>query len=61
KQGVTDADVFCNVLLEKYHVALVSGGSFGLDGSVRFSYANSMQNLIEGSRRFAEFLSSLEG
>lgn len=60
KQGINDADQFCDVLLDKYHVALVSGGSFGLEGSVRFSYANSIQNLIEGSRRFAEFLKSLE-
>lgn len=59
KLGITDADKFCEVLLEKYHVALVAGGSFGLEGSVRFSYANSMQNLIEGAKRFAAFLKEL--
>lgn len=59
--GISNADEFCNVLLEKHHVALVAGGSFGLEGSVRFSYANSMQNLIEGARRFGAFLAELKG
>ncbi len=59
KLGISDADKFCEVLLEKHHVALVAGGSFGLEGSVRFSYANSMQNLIEGAKRFTAFLKEL--
>ncbi|HNX37094.1 MAG TPA: pyridoxal phosphate-dependent aminotransferase [Candidatus Cloacimonadota bacterium] len=59
KLGIKDTDRFCDILLEKHHVALVAGGSFGIEGSVRFSYANSMQNLIEGASRFAAFLSEL--
>lgn len=61
KLGIKDCDRFCEVLLEKYHVALVSGGSFGIEGSVRFSYANSMKNLTDGAARFAEFLKELKG
>lgn len=59
KMGVTDGDQFCTILLEKYHVALVSGASFGIANNVRFSYANSMENLQKGITRFAQFLSDL--
>jgi aspartate aminotransferase len=58
-QGITDGDQFCQVLLEKHHVALVSGASFGIPSNVRFSYANSMENLQKGVTRFAQFLSEL--
>ena len=58
-QGVNTADKFCDLLLEQAHVALVSGSSFGLDGTVRFSYANSMANIQAGVSRFAEFLKQL--
>jgi len=57
--GIHNADDFCDRLLEKYHVALVAGGSFGLEGTVRFSYANSIENLYEGVKRFANFLAEL--
>jgi aspartate aminotransferase len=57
--GINTADQFCDVLLEKYHVALVAGGSFGMEGTVRFSYANSIDNLREGVKRFAAFLAEL--
>lgn len=57
--GIDNADKFCDVLLEKYHVALVAGGSFGMEGTVRFSYANSLENLREGIKRFATCLAEL--
>jgi aspartate aminotransferase len=57
--GIINTDQFCDKLLEKYHVAVVSGSSFGIEGYVRFSYANSMENLIKGATRFAEFLKEL--
>lgn len=57
--GIANADQFCDVLLEKYHVALVSGGSFGMEGTVRFSYANSIDNIREGVKRFASYLDEL--
>ena len=46
-------------LLEKCHIAAVGGDSFGMDDIVRFSYAVSMENLIEGVRRFKEGLKQL--
>jgi len=57
--GIDSADKFCDILLEKYHVALVAGGSFGMEGTVRFSYANSIENIKEGVRRFAAFLAEM--
>ena len=60
KAGIKDAYEFCDQLLEKHHVALVAGGAFGQDGTVRFSYANSMDNITEGVRRFAGFLNEIK-
>lgn len=57
--GISNADEFCDLLLEKYYVALVAGGSFGMEGTVRFSYANSIQNIEEGVRRFALLLKEI--
>ncbi len=57
--GITNTDQFCDKLLEKHYVALVSGSSFGIEGFVRFSYANSLENLTKGAKRFAEFLQEL--
>ena len=59
KLGIDSSDKFCEVLLERHHVAVVAGSSFGLDSSVRFSYANSMENLRKGVTRFAAFLGEL--
>lgn len=60
KQYINDCDQFCEILLEKHYVALVSGTSFGLDTNVRFSYANSMENLEKGVKRFGAFLEELK-
>ncbi|HOQ83425.1 MAG TPA: pyridoxal phosphate-dependent aminotransferase [Candidatus Syntrophosphaera thermopropionivorans] len=60
KQNINDCDKFCEILLEKHYVALVSGTSFGLDTNVRFSYANSMENLEKGVKRFGAFLEELK-
>jgi len=57
--GIKNTDQFCDKLLEKHHVALVSGSAFGIEGFVRFSYANSMENLTKGAQRFAAFLQEL--
>lgn len=59
KEGVSNADQFCEKLLDRHHVALVAGGSFGMEGTVRFSYANSIANIEEGIRRFARFLGEI--
>lgn len=58
-KGIKDSIAFCDELLDKYHVALVAGSSFGMEGTVRFSYANSMENIIEGVNRFATYLKEL--
>lgn len=57
--GISNTDDFCATLLEKHHVALVSGSAFGIEGFVRFSYANSMENLTKGAERFAAYLQEL--
>ncbi len=49
----------CLYLLEKYHIAVVPGNSFGAENYIRFSYANSMQNLEKGIKRFKAGLSNL--
>lgn len=43
-------------LLETSHVATVPGVAFGMEGFVRLSYANSMDNIKEGLKRIAEFV-----
>lgn len=58
-KGIKNSMQFCDALLEKYHVALVAGEAFGMPGTVRFSYANSMENIIEGVNRFAKYLKEL--
>ncbi len=58
-QNIKTSDDFCAKLLDKYYVALVSGNSFGMEGTVRFSYANSIENIKEGLNRFASFLAEL--
>ena len=57
--GIKKSSQFCDMLLEKYHVAMVDGGSFGVKGTVRFSYANSMENINKGVARFTEFLKEI--
>jgi aspartate/methionine/tyrosine aminotransferase len=47
-----------DALLEQAGVACLSGTAFGAygEGYIRFSYANSMQNLMEAVRRVGKFL-----
>jgi aspartate aminotransferase len=47
-----------DALLEQTGVACLSGTSFGAygEGFIRFSYANSMENLMEATRRIGAFL-----
>ncbi len=55
--GVPDSIAFCKLLLEECHVATVPGSAFGMEGHLRLSYANSMENLQKGCGRIREFLS----
>ncbi|WXR61506.1 pyridoxal phosphate-dependent aminotransferase [Peptostreptococcaceae bacterium AGR-M142] len=47
---------FANELLEKSNVAVVPGIAFGDDDFIRLSYANSMENIVEGIKRIENFL-----
>ncbi len=55
KKVDTSSDL-ATYLLEDAHIALVPGGAFGAEGFLRMSYANSMENIQEGIKRFREAL-----
>lgn len=48
---ITNAMELAAFLLEKAHVAVVPGEAFHAQAKLRFSYANSMENLAEGLKR----------
>ena len=55
--GLTSLE-FATQLLEKEHVAVVPGSAFTAygEGYIRISYANSMENIIEGMNRMTQFI-----
>lgn len=59
KHGIEDSIELCSYLIGKYHIALVPGLAFGVDGFVRFSFATSMENIIEGVNRLKAGLLAL--
>jgi len=50
---------FADRLLSKHHVAVVPGVAFGNDGTIRFSYATSLDIIKKGLDRFEEFCKTL--
>ena len=60
KLGMTGQE-FAPLLLENAKVALVPGDVFGTAGdhSVRMSFANSYENVVEGCKRLKEFVEKL--
>jgi len=60
KKRIRNSVKFCEFILKNYLVALVPGSAFGAENHVRFSYANSMENLIEGMKRFKQALKDME-
>jgi len=56
---ITGSVKLCEYLLQNFHLAVVPGAAFGVDDYVRFSYANSMDNIREGLVRFARGLAAL--
>lgn len=56
---VNNGEDFCLYLLEKAHVAMVPGGSFGNPNCVRMSYATSSDKLTEGLERMRVALAEL--
>ncbi|MBC8385648.1 MAG: pyridoxal phosphate-dependent aminotransferase [Candidatus Cloacimonetes bacterium] len=59
KKGIGNSVDLCKYLLEENHIAIVPGSAFGVDNYVRFSYANSIENIEEGVKRFEDGLESL--
>lgn len=58
KRFTDDSYAFCLDALERSHVAFAPGTDFGSNGQgyVRFSYANSIENLREGADRLEQYL-----
>ena len=52
--GMT-SEAFCEELLEKVHVAVIPGKSFGSDKHVRFSFASSEKDIEDGMRRIIDW------
>jgi len=57
---IKDANDMAMYLLQKGHVATVSGDAFGCPGCLRFSYATSDENLIEAIARIKRALEALK-
>lgn len=57
---IENADDFCDYLLQKVYVAVVSGSAFGADNCFRLSYAASEEQLIEAIKRIKEAVSHLK-
>jgi aspartate aminotransferase len=54
--SMKDSLEFAEALLATARVALTPGEGFGAPGFVRISYATSIDDLREGSRRMVEFV-----
>jgi aspartate aminotransferase len=57
KTGLKSLD-FCNALLEAYKVAVIPGIAFGIDNTVRLSYATDMATIEKGMDRLEKFVKS---
>jgi len=57
---VSNASEFCMYLLNTAHVSSVMGDAFGEPNCVRFSFANSMQNIERAWIRIKEALAKLK-
>ena len=53
---INNASDFSMFLLEKAHVATVTGQAFGNDACIRISYAASVENIQEAVKRIAKAL-----
>lgn len=57
-EGLRTSLDFADTLLQESRVAVTPGEAFDAPGFIRISYATSMENLEEGSRRILEFVRS---
>lgn len=53
---IHNSSEFADALLRKANVAVVPGSAFGMEGYIRWSYATSMEHIIEGLNRLEKFL-----
>ena len=60
EKTIENANDLCMYLLNKAHVALVSGAAFGNPECIRISYAASDDKLIEAAKRMKEKLAQLK-
>lgn len=58
-RGIKNTIQLCEYLLKTVNIAIVAGSAFGAPNNVRFSYANSMDNIREGLKKFEQGLASL--
>ncbi|MBP0016313.1 MAG: pyridoxal phosphate-dependent aminotransferase [Cyanobacteria bacterium SBLK] len=56
--GMNSRD-FCNLLLDRHHVAAVPGIAFGSDREIRMSYATDLTSIEKGLERLEKFVASL--
>lgn len=56
---LTDDAAICSDLLKTKYVAVTPGSAFFADGTMRLAYANSEDDIREGLRRFAEYVSEI--
>jgi aspartate aminotransferase len=56
--GSGNSTALATQLLERAHIAVVTGDAFGAPGFLRFSYATSMERIEEGLKRFEHFFAS---
>ncbi len=54
--AVSNSTDFCTALLERAHVAIVSGDAFGAPGYVRLSFAAAMETLRKGLDAIEKFI-----
>jgi aspartate aminotransferase len=59
-KAITNSNEFSEFLLEEANVAVIAGGAFGNDEYIRLSYATSMELIVEGTKRIARAVASLE-
>ena len=55
-QVFEDSILLAQKILSKTNVAVVPGSAFGANDYFRFSYATSMENIIEGLNRIEDFI-----
>jgi aspartate aminotransferase len=56
---VTTSSALAKLLLDQARVVVTAGSSFGAEGYIRISYANSLDNIQRGVERIAEAVRAL--